>query len=282
MFAHDAKEEVARVALERPCCARSFVLALLRCAAPRRAHMGRVLTSARGPVIRAALNVAHSAGFAATALTPSRLRPQQRRTVVLATPPAGHADAKFPLRSCCRRSWLRAAFLSCGSVSDPSRGYQLEFFCRDERMARDLASALALLDIDAGISRRRQRPVVYVKNAHDVSLLLAQLGAHSAVLQLEGQRALRQTKIAIRRAVNGEAANAARSAGVAARQHAAARRMLRGSGRARLSAAVTEAARLRIAHPDGTIAELATFARPPITKAAMASRLRLLERIAKR
>jgi len=215
-------------------------------------------------------------------LTTSPPRPQQRRTVVLASPPAGYAGAQFPLRSCCRRSWLRAAFLSCGSVSDPALGYQLEFSCRDERMARVLANALALLAIDAGISRRRRRPVVYVKNAHDVSLLLAQLGAHSAVLQLEGQRALRQTKIAIRRAVNGEAANAARSAGVAARQHAAARRMLRGSGRSRLSAAVIEAARLRIAHPDGTIAELATFAHPPITKAAMASRLRLLERLAKR
>lgn len=282
MFARDAKEEVARVALERPCCARNFMLALLRCAAPGRARMGKVLTSARGPVIRAALNVAHRAGFAATALASPPPRPQQRRTVVLAAPPAGYASAQFPERSCCRRSWLRAVFLSCGSVSDPARGYQLEFFCRDERMARELACALALLDIDAGISRRRRRPVVYVKNAHDVSSLLARLGAHSALLQLEGQRALRQTKIAIRRTVNGEAANAARSAAVAARQHAAARRLLSGSGRTRLSATVSEAARLRIAHPDGTIAELATFARPPITKAAMASRLRLLERIAKR
>jgi DNA-binding protein WhiA len=108
------------------------------------------------------------------------------------------------------------------------------------------------------------------------------MGANDAVLRLEAQRALAQTKNSIRRSVNSEAANAARAAVSAARQQKAARRAISKLGLTRLTPALREAAQLRIAHPARTLRELATFARPPITKAAMASRLRLLERLGDR
>ena len=132
------------------------------------------------------------------------------------------------------------------------------------------------------MTRRRGRPLAYVKDAQTVSVLLAHLGATRAVFRLEEQRARRQMKNSIHRTVNSEAANAARAAVSAARQREAARRIMASVGAAQMSRAVREAAQLRIAHPTRTLAELAEAARPPITKAAMANRMRLLERISKR
>ncbi len=172
--------------------------------------------------------------------------------------------------------------MACGSASDPARGYHLEFFCRDDHAARLLCELIARLGVDAAIARRRGRPLVYVKQAEGVSALLGQMGANHAVLRLEGQRAVSQTKNSIRRTVNSEAANAARAAASAARQREAAARAIATLGLGRLSPALREAAQLRIAHPARTLRELARAARPPITKAAMASRLRLLERLTKR
>jgi cell division protein WhiA len=108
------------------------------------------------------------------------------------------------------------------------------------------------------------------------------MGASHAVLRLEGLRALNQTKNSIHRTVNSEAANAARAAVSAARQRDAASRAIAKLGFANMSPALREAAKLRIAYPARTLRELACAAQPPISKAAMASRLRLLERLIKR
>jgi DNA-binding protein WhiA len=276
VFSQDAKDEIARVAFERECCPTTFMQTLLRF------HGRRPIATERGPVVRAVLNAAHRAGIDAFSSSAPSHRPGQRWRVSVARTERLRPRSLPPAKACCRRAWLRAAFLSCGSVSDPTRGYHLEFSCRDDATARLLCDGLAALQIDAGLSRRRRRPLVYIKDAQTVSTLLGHLGASSAVLQLEAQRALRQTKNSIRCAVNGETANAARSASVAARQQRAALRMLRNARHASVSRSIREAAKLRIAHPESTLRELAAFARPPITKAAMASRLRLLERIAKR
>jgi len=283
VFSKDAKDEIARGAFERDCCPTTFIRALVSFAG--KSQLGekrRLITTERGAVIRSVLKTSQEAGIRLRIASSPSHRPGQRWTLDIAQrdlpPPLGEP----PHKNCCRRAWLRAAFLSCGSVSDPARGYHIEFSCRDDAAARLLCDGLAALGIDAGLSRRRGRPVVYAKDAQTVATMLGHMGASSAVLQLEAQRALRQTKNSIRCAVNGETANAARSATVAARQHKAAMRVARRAAFARLSPAVKEAAKLRIAHPEGTLAELAEFARPPITKAAMASRLRLLERIAKR
>jgi cell division protein WhiA len=161
------------------------------------------------------------------------------------------------------------------------RGYHLEFSCRTDEAARLVSELIARLGGDAGITRRRGHALIYVKDAQTISTMLANMGAAHALLRLEEQRAVRQTKNAIRRTVNSEAANAERAAASAARQRDAARRVLANPGTT-LTGAVREAARLRIAHPTRTLRELATLSRPPISKAAMANRMRLLERLAKR
>ncbi len=276
MFSTDAKDEIAAVAFERPCCPANFIRAL---AAFSGGGRSRIVSTDRAAVVRAALRAAKLAGIPLETTAPAsgRLR---RGSIRVASHGSVPVTGKLPARTCCRRAWLRAAFLACGSVSDPHKGYHLEFVCPDDDRARSLTQGLAALGIDAGVSRRRRRPVVYVKGAPAVVELLGQMGATRAMLALDDLLAVRYTKNVTRRRVNSEAANAARAAATSVRQRAAALRMMRGSRVRRLSAALREAAHLRIAHPDYTLAELAARAKPPVSKAAMAYRLRQIERLA--
>lgn len=272
------------------CCAGAFVRGFTLFGAVEHAGRGPVarVSSSRASAARAIIAAARVAGVDAHIDRTSSVRTGSRFTVRMPLPrrQARRTDLAthygLPARACCRRTWLRAAFLSCGSVSDPARGTHLEFFCRSDAAARLVCELVGRFGVDASIARRRGRPLVYVKHGDAVSMLLGLMGANHAVLRLADQRAVNQTKNSIRRTVNSETANAARAAASAARQRDAALRALAAVRAPKISPALCEAARLRIAFPTRTLRELARAARPPITKAAMASRLRLLERMAER
>ncbi|HME81867.1 MAG TPA: DNA-binding protein WhiA [Candidatus Eremiobacteraceae bacterium] len=275
VFSTDAKDEVAAVAFERECCPATFVRALAAFSGGAPSH---IVSTDRAAVVRATLRAAKLAGIE---VAPAR--PAGRRFGRSALEVAGGTTvtrARVPARTCCRRAWLRAAFLACGSVADPHRGYHLEFVLPDDDAARALALGLAAVGIDAGVSRRRGRPIVYVKGAAAVAELLGQMGATRAMLALDDLLALRYTKNVTRRRVNSEAANASRAATTSVRQREAALFVVQPARVSRLSSALREAARLRIAHPDLTLAQLAARAKPPVSKAAMAYRLREIERMA--
>lgn len=278
-YSGDAKDEIARVRFERACCPIAFVRGLARFA-PRKTPPVLVATE-RSAVARAALAAAKSAGVEATAERSHTTRFSDR-TVVAVRATAAFAASATPTRGCCRKAWLRGAFLACGSVGDPHRSYHLEFFCRRDDDARTLCETLASLSIDASLSRRRGRPLVYVKGAEVIADVLGQMGASQAVFALDNERAVRQTKNDIRRRVNSESANAARAASSSARHRDAAMRAIRTIGLNRLGPALAQAAQLRIAHPEMTLAELAARARPRVTKATMGYRMRSLERVVKR
>jgi len=278
-YSGDAKDAIARVRFERACCPAAFLRGMSRFSTTRRSQI--IVATERSAVARAALAAAKIARIDAIA-DRKRTARFADRTLLTVRPAKPFASSVVPTRSCCRRAWLRGAFLACGSVSDPARSYHLEFFCRRDDDARALCEALGSLSVDAGISRRRGRPLAYVKGAESIADLLGQLGATQAVFALDNVRAVRQTKNDIRRRVNSESANAARAASSSARHREAAERAIRSVGLARLGPALAQAAQLRIAHPEMTLAELAARARPRITKAAMGYRMRALAQIGKR
>jgi cell division protein WhiA len=279
MFSADAKDEIARVRFERSCCPSAFLRALARFTKSRPSTL--VVATQRGAIARAAIAAAKSAGIhaSANAARDGRLGNGTLFEVRVDSPLGG--AVRPPGRACCRRAWLRGAFLACGSVTDPTRGYHLEYFCPDDLSARALCEALAAFGIDALIGRRRGRPLAYVKDAQGVADILGAMGASQAIFALDNVRAMRQTKNDIRRVVNSEAANAARAAASSIRQRDAAMRAIARIGLGRLTAELAQAAQLRIAHPEATLAELAARARPSVAKATMGYRLRRLEALAR-
>jgi hypothetical protein len=180
-----------------------------------------------------------------------------------------------------RRAELRAAFLCTGSVAAPQHGYHLEFVT-DRARAERIASLVAAEGIVPRTMVRKARHVVYLKGLDAIVTVLGAIGASSAVFHLEDVRAVKETKNRIHRLVNTEAANVVRAASAAAAQREAIQYLADAYGLRNLSPVLREAAQLRLAHPDETLAELGRRCTPPVGKATINGRLASLMRLVKR
>ncbi|HZO93443.1 MAG TPA: DNA-binding protein WhiA [Candidatus Baltobacteraceae bacterium] len=181
-----------------------------------------------------------------------------------------------------RRAELRAAFLCAGSVAAPQHGYHLEFVVPDAERAARIAALIGAEGVTPRTMLRKGRRVVYLKALDEIVTVLGAIGASGAVLRLEDVRAVKETKNRIRRLVNTEAANVERAAAAAAQQREALQYLADAYGLRNLSPVLREAAQLRLAHPDETLAELGRRCTPPVGKATINGRLAALMRLVKR
>jgi cell division protein WhiA len=191
-------------------------------------------------------------------------------------------NPRRPSSRCDRRMELRGAFLACGSLAEPARGYHLEFVPPSPGAA---ARLLALLRADGHVPHvgtRKRRDLVYFKDIDGIVAVLSAVGAYAAVLHLEDVRALKETKNRIHRLVNTEAANVDRAASAAAAQRESIAYVADAYGLRNLSPALREVAELRLRHPTETLAELGTRCRPPVKKSTVNGRIATLLRLARR
>lgn len=191
-------------------------------------------------------------------------------------------SAARPRRRAERRAELRAAFLCSGSLAAPHRGYHLEFVCADDAAAQRIEALLQSEGVKARRMLRKGRAVIYLKDLDAIVTVLGAIGASSAILHLEDVRAVKETKNRIHRLVNTEAANVVRAARAAAAQRDAIAYLADAYGLRNLSPALREAAQLRLAHPDETLAELGRRCVPPVGKATFNGRIATLMRLVKR
>jgi hypothetical protein len=191
-------------------------------------------------------------------------------------------SAARPRRRAERRAELRAAFLCSGSLAAPHRGYHLEFVCADDAAAQRIEALLQSEGVNARRMLRKGRAVIYLKDLDAIVTVLGAIGASSAILHLEDVRAVKETKNRIHRLVNTEAANVVRAARAAAAQRDAIAYLADAYGLRNLSPALREAAQLRLAHPDETLAELGRRCVPPVGKATFNGRIATLMRLVKR
>jgi DNA-binding transcriptional regulator WhiA len=192
------------------------------------------------------------------------------------------AAPRKPRRRDERRAELRAAFLCTGSVAAPAHGYHLEFVVADAARAKRITGLVAGEGLAPRTMLRKGRHVVYLKGLDAIVTVLGAIGASGAVLRLEDVRAVKETKNRIHRLVNTEAANVVRAASAAAAQREAIGYLADAYGLRNLSPALREAAQLRLAHPDETLAELGRRCDPPVGKATINGRLAALMRLVKR
>jgi DNA-binding transcriptional regulator WhiA len=186
-----------------------------------------------------------------------------------------------PAARCDRRMELRAAFLACGSLAAPARGYHLEFVPPNEAAAERLLGLLRAEGLQPRAAPRKGRTIVYFKDIDQITLFLAAIGAAQAMFALEDLRALKETKNRIHRLVNTEAANVDRAAVAAAAQRKWIELLADAYGLRNLSAPLREVAELRLAHPTDTLAELGRRCVPEAKKSTVNGRMAVLLRIAK-
>ncbi|MDE6952123.1 MAG: DNA-binding protein WhiA [Lachnospiraceae bacterium] len=183
-------------------------------------------------------------------------------------------------RSCCRRAFLRGAYLSIGSMSNPGKSYHLEFDCVIEEQAKLLQQMIADFDIPAKIARRKKYYVVYVKEGSAICDMLNIMGAHVSLMDFENYRIVKEVRNSVNRKVNCETANITKTVNAAAAQVRDIELIQKTCGFGELSETLREIAELRLEYQEATLQELGDLLTPPVGKSGVNHRLRKLSLIA--
>ena len=184
--------------------------------------------------------------------------------------------------TCCKRAFLRGAFLSIGSMSDPAKGYHLEFDCTNEEKARQLQELIRGFDIEARIIRRKKYHVVYLKEGAGIVDLLNVCEAPVSLMNMENLRIIKEMRNSVNRRVNCETANIAKTVNAAARQVADIEYIQMYYGFQNLPDSLREMAEIRLEYPDVPLKELGEYFNPVLGKSGVNHRLRKLSELAEK
>ncbi|NVI88825.1 DNA-binding protein WhiA [Actinomadura sp. BRA 177] len=292
------KDELSRLTVMKPCCRKAEVSTLLRFAGGLHLVSGRIVIEAEidtGVAARRLIkDIAEVFGHTSevVVLAPSGLRKGNRYVVRVfrdgesLARQTGLIDGNGrPVRglprhvvagaACDAEAAWRGAFLAHGSLTEPGRSMSLEVTCPGPEAALALVGAARRLKIHAKAREVRGVDRVVVRDGDAISALLTRLGAHDSVLAWEERRMRREVRATANRLANFDDANLRRSARAAVAAGARVARALEILGDDAPDHLVN-AGRLRLEHKQASLEELGQLADPPLTKDAIAGRIRRL------
>ncbi len=159
--------------------------------------------------------------------------------------------------TCCRKAYLKGAFQGSGSISDQKKDYRLEFASRDSETDAHIQKILHSMDIPFHSFLRREWCVTYVSDAENIIKLLAIMGAHKNLLDMENVIVLKGIRNDINRKVNIEAANLKRSSIAAKHQIDAINKLIENGKFDDLPPKIKLAAKIRQENKEATLDEIA-------------------------
>lgn len=182
--------------------------------------------------------------------------------------------------TCCKRAFIRGAFLAGGSMSDPNKSYHFEIVCHTLEQGKQLQSVMQSFDTDAKIVERKGHHVVYLKEGSQIVDMLNVMEAYVALMNLENVRILKEVRNTINRKVNCETANINKTVNAAVKQVEDIELIRERIGLDNLPDNLREMALLRLEYPEATLKELGNYLEPPVGKSGVNHRLRKLSAIA--
>ena len=287
-FALEVKSELCRTPLSRRCCAQAEAYGVLLYCNTFHAEQARIVTEHEAFAQR--LPLLFKKAFK---LTFDRL-PQGggKQTFSIENPAklavlhqafgsdlralALHLNFAMVEEACCRSALLRGAFLAGGSVTDPRKGYHLELATSHHSVSREVLALMRELDQEPKSAQRKGNAVIYFKQSEKIEDFLTCVGAPLAAMEVMNAKLERDLRGKVNRRVNCDAANLDKAVEAAMSQVEAIRRLEKAGTLITLPDKLREAAALRLAHPEDTLAQLAQRCDPPITKSALNHRLRKL------
>lgn len=196
------------------------------------------------------------------------------------TTPKGLVAPMLIQLPCCKRAFIRGAFLTAGSVSDPNKFYHFEIVCDLPLQACQVRDVINFFGADAKVIRRKKYYVVYVKEGTQIVDLLNVMEAHLALMDLENVRILKEMRNSVNRQVNCETANLKKTVAAGVRQMEDIAYIKDTVGLDILSPALLETALVRLENPDMNLKDLGLALNPPIGKSGVNHRLRKISEIA--
>ncbi|MBK7723362.1 MAG: DNA-binding protein WhiA [Austwickia sp.] len=292
------KDELSRLSVTKPCCRKAEVSAVLRFAGGLHIIGGRIVVEAELDTAQAArrlrrdLTDMYGHHSEMMVLSAGGLRRGTRYVVrveeegeslarqtglidVRGRPVRGLPPRVVSGAVCDAEAAWRGAFLAHGSLTEPGRSSSLELTCPGPEAALALVGAARRLSIGAKAREVRGVDRVVIRDGDAIGAMLTRLGAHDAVLAWEERRMRREVRATANRLANFDDANLRRSARAAVAAGARVHRAMEILGDD-IPDHLRDAGRLRLEHKQASLEELGALADPPMTKDAVAGRIRRL------
>jgi len=181
----------------------------------------------------------------------------------------------------CPPAFLRGAFLSGGSVTDPGKRYHLELSTTHLKVGRETHALMLDMDLFPKETERNGSSVLYFKQSDYIEDFLTIIGAPVCAMGIMEAKVEKGLINDVNRRVNCETANLTKVVDAAQEQLTAIRRLEESGRLEELPAKLQETAALRRNHPEATLTELAEMLDPPVTKSAINHRMRKLIELSK-
>lgn len=192
-------------------------------------------------------------------------------------------DKEIVRKPCCKRSYLRGAFLAGGSVNNPEgSSYHLEIASMYEQHCGALVDLANKFDLNARCIERKKGFIFYIKEGEKIIELLNIIGAHQALFKFEDVRIMRDMRNSVNRIVNCETANLNKTIGAAVRQIDNIKLLQKEIGLESLPEKLREVAEIRLQHPDLNLTEVGEMLRGKVSKSGVNHRLRKIDELAEK
>ena len=176
-------------------------------------------------------------------------------------------------------AYVGAAFLCCGTVTDPQKGYHLEFTTPRTNLARDFEALLAEHECGPRRSRRKGVNVIYLKACAHIQALLVFMGAGQAAGLMGTQQAVKSVRNRVNRSINCETANLGKTVRANASAIKALRYLQQQGALDTLPEPLRQTAVKRLEYPELSLAALCEKMEPRPSKSGLAHRLKRLEEL---
>ena len=185
-------------------------------------------------------------------------------------------------QSCCKRAFIRGAFLAAGSINNPEKSYHIEIVCNSMSRANQIKELITSFGLEAKVINRKKSYVVYLKEGSQIVDLLNIMEAPVALMELENVRILKEMRNSVNRMVNCETANINKTVSAAVKQTEDILYIQNTIGLKKLPDNLREIAEVRLTHPNASLKELGDLLTVPIGKSGVNHRLRKLSEIAEK
>lgn len=185
-------------------------------------------------------------------------------------------------RTCCRRAYLRGAYLCGGSTTDPGKSYHLEIVCKNKMSADKIIELFETFDVDAKLVERGRYYIVYIKDSNKIVLALNVFEAPVALMEYENTIIMKEMRNSINRQNNCDVANLNKTVSAAQSVISDIKQLMGTAEYENLPDNIKEVAMLRVEYPDASLKELGEMLTPPLGKSGVNHRLRKLSEMARK
>ena len=290
-FSHDTKTELCRLAPDSKCCAIAECYGMLLFGNTFSAREIRIITGNQSLGIRLTEQFSHAFSIEFDA------QPEPGKTgkqaYIISDPGklssvfetygfspesllAHHVNLSVLEEECCRRSFVRGAFLTGGAITNPEKSYHLELVTDHFNVSRETYSLLLDMGFLPKETARSGNYVIYFKQSTAIEDFLTLIGAPLHAMGLMSAKIEKDMRNSVNRKVNCDTANVAKTVDASAVQIDAIRKIMTAGVFEALPEKIRQTASLRLQNPELSLKELAEISTPPVTKSCLNHRLRRL------